>query len=181
MATDGAYLAKLPHRPRNFQSWTVTEGGPQSPLLPSPPPPPASPKDQTFCKVNPKSMTSLRSGKTKINAYRAILSKSKPRPNKPLRYDEKTPVISTIYSKSPEQLGASRDLHYPSHRGRDWGSTQGSSPHLQGYIPISAGIYPYPRSSRFPFPVNGNVLMVRQHRVASWTRTCILINGIKGV
>lgn len=112
----------------------MTEGGPQSPLLPSPPPPPASPKDQTFCKVNPKSMTSLRSGKTKINAYRAILSKSKPKPNKPLRYDEKTPVISAIYSKLPEQLGASRDLPL------SVAQRQGLRQHT-GFVPTSAGIY----------------------------------------
>lgn len=122
------------------------------------------PKDQTLCKLNPKSMTSLRSGKTKINEYRAGLGKSKPRPSKSLRYHEKTPVIPTIYSKSPEQLRASRDLPL------SIAQRQGLRQHT-GFIPISAGIYSHigrdisvSEVVALPFPVNGSVLMVRQHR-----------------
>lgn len=90
-------------------------------------------------------------------------------------------MISTIYGKSPEQLKASRDLPL------SVAQRQGLRQHT-GLVPISAGIYSHicrdisvSEVVALPFPVNGNVLMVKQHRVASWTRTYILINGIKGV
>lgn len=141
----------------------MTERGPQSPLLPSPPLP-SQPQGSEFCKLNPKSKKSLRSGKTKMNEYRAGLTKPKARPNKSLRYHEKTPVISTIYSKSPEQLRASRDLPL------SVAQRQGLRQHT-GFIPTSVGIYSHIGRDisvsgvvALVFPINGSVLMVRQHR-----------------
>lgn len=114
--------------------------------------PPASPKDQTFCKLNPKRITPLRSGKTKINEYREVLSKSNQDSSNPSDTTRKHRWFLRFTASRPSSSGRLGTCHYPWHRVRDWGSTQGSSLHLQGYFALSAGIYLHPRSSRFPSP-----------------------------
>lgn len=158
----------------------MTERGPQSPLFPCPPPR-SQPQGSDFLQTKSQNhdVLTVRQNKNQRvpRGFKQIKAKTK-----------QTPPVSRETTRDFYGLQqVARAAQGVSGLAIIRRTEAGTEEHTE-FIPISAGIYSHICTDisvsevvALPFPVNGSILMVRQHLVASWARTNVLINGIKGV